>query len=195
MGAFFWFDVMDVTLTLSGVMLWLRVTARISAVLLVCGFAAPALGRLWPSGLTEWMAGNRHRFTLMFTLSHTLHLAGIVMLVLFAPSRFSAQFAYKSAVAGLIGGGLVYILIYYMAWVAFARRRNPELPDTKWQTFGFYLLWSIFTLAFSAGVWRNAWIYAPLALVMWLALIVRIAARMKRTAGAQSSGESRRVIV
>ena len=56
---------------------------------------------------------------------------------------------------------------------------------TKWQTFGFYLLWAIFTLAFTTGVWRNAWIYVPLAGMMWLALALRISARMTRAARVQ----------
>jgi hypothetical protein len=168
-------------LSLPGVMLWLRVTARISAVLVVCAFAAPALARLWPSALSQWMASNRHRFTLLFALSHTLHLAGIVMLAALIP----AQFVTKRGLLVQIPGASVYVLIYFLAYMAFTRRKNPELANTKMQTFGLYLLWGIFTLAFTTGVWRNAWIYVPLAAMMWLALAVRISARMSRTLGVQ----------
>jgi sulfoxide reductase heme-binding subunit YedZ len=164
---------------LPGVLLWLRVTARISAVLLACSFAAPGLRRLWPSALTEWMAANRHHFTLLFVLSHSFHLGGIVMLAVLEPLRFSPQLLSGPALTGLTGGGLVYVLIYYLAWMELRRRKNPELPETKMQTFGFYLTWAIFTVAFTTGTWRNAWIYSPLAATMWVAFVVRIAAMLR----------------
>jgi hypothetical protein len=159
--------------TLAGVMLWLRVTARISGFLVACAFAAPALLRLRPSGLTQWMAGNRHRFTVFFALSHTLHLAGIVMLATLIP----AQFLTRKGLMVQIPGAIVYLLIYFLAWRAFTRRKNPELPDTKIETFGLYVLWGIFTLALTTGLWKNALVYAPLAAMMWAALVIRISAR------------------
>jgi hypothetical protein len=175
---------------LAGVMLWLRVTARISSLLLVCAFAAPALARLWPSGLTEWMARHRHRFTLAFALSHTLHLAGIVMLATLIP----AQFVTKRGLLVQIPGASVYVLIYFLAYMAFTRRKNPELADTKMQTFGLYLLWGIFTLAFTAGIWKNALIYVPLAVMMWAALGARIAARRVASLRRQSPATAERVV-
>lgn len=164
-------------------MLWLRVTARISAVLLACAFAASGFRRLWSSTLTEWMATNRHRFTLLFALSHTFHLAGIIMLATLIP----AQFLSKKGLSVLIPGAMAYGLIYYLAWMAFTCRQNPELPDTKMQTFSLYLLWAVFTLAFTVGIWKNALIYVPLALVMWSALAVRISAKLARATSSRSS--------
>jgi len=155
------------------VMLWLRVTARISASLLACSFASLGLRRLWPSSLTRWMATNRHRLTLLFTVSHTLHLAGVVTLAALTP----AQVLSKKALPETILGALGYALIYYVAWMAFTRRKNPELPDTKMQTFGLYVIWAVFALAFTSFLWRNAVIYAPLALVMWSAFAVRLWAK------------------
>jgi methionine sulfoxide reductase heme-binding subunit len=194
-GSFLRLKLYCMHMDLPGIMLWLRVTARISAVLLACSLAAPGLRRLWPSALTEWMATSRHRFTLLFALSHSFHLAGIVMLAMLEPSRFSARLVSKPALAGLTGGALVYVLIYYLAWMALQRRKNPELPDTKMQTFGFYLGWVIFTVAFTTGIRRNAWVYSPLAATMWFALVIRISARMTRPASAQSAAESNRIIV
>ena len=77
----------------------------------------------------------------------------------------------------MILGPLGYALIYYLAWTAFIHRKNPDLPDTKMQILGLYVIWAPFTLAFTSGLWRDAWIYAPLALVMWLALAVRLWAK------------------
>jgi methionine sulfoxide reductase heme-binding subunit len=160
-------------LELSSVMLWLRVTARISAIFLAGAFAAPALRLLWPSPLTTWMAASRHRFTLLFALSHTFHLAGVLTLASLMP----AQFFSKKVLLVQIPGGVGYVLIYYLAWMAFARRKNPELRDTKMQTFSLYIAWAVFALAFTAGMRRDALIYAPLAAMMLLALGVRIFAR------------------
>jgi len=164
-------------------MLYLRVTARISAMLLAAAFAAPGLGRLWPASFTAGMAASRHRLILLFALSHTLHLGGIVTLAALAPAHFLS----KAALTGLIGGGLGYVLIYYLAWRALVQQRNIGSRDSTLQTVIFYILWAIFTLVFTAGIWRNALIYAPLAAVMWLALVVRICAKLAPAASSQSS--------
>ncbi len=164
-------------------MLYLRVTARISAMLLAAAFAAPGLGRLWPASFTAGMAACRHRLILLFALSHTLHLGGIVTLAALAPAHFLS----KAALTGLIGGGLGYVLIYYLAWRALVQQRNIGSRDSTLQTVIFYILWAIFTLVFTAGIWRNALIYAPLAAVMWLALVVRICAKLAPAASSQSS--------
>jgi succinate-acetate transporter protein len=158
----------------TSVMLLLRVTARISGILLATSFASLALCRLWPSPLTRWMAANRHRIMLLFVLSHTVHLAGVVTLAGLMPERYFS----KQGLAVFIPGGLAYALIYYLAWMALARRKNPDLPDTKMQTFAIYVIWGIFTLSFTTGLKRHAWIYALLASVMWLGFAVRVWAKV-----------------
>lgn len=153
-------------------MLWLRITARPSGVLLACAFAAPALRALIPSAITVWIAARRHRFILAFALSHTFHLAGVVALFMLDHDRFSGP-----ALPGVIGGGLAYGLIYYLAGMAWLRRSRPELLDSKMQTFSLYILWSTFTLAFIVGLSRSLWIYAPLVTIMLTAFVVRMCAR------------------
>jgi hypothetical protein len=160
-------------LDLPVVLLFLRVTARISTILLAGAFAASALRQLWPSPVTSWMAATRHRFTVLFALSHTFHLAGVVALVSLVPERFSTM----SALPTFIFGGLGYALIYYAAVMAFARRKNPELRDSKMQTAVLYILWIVFTLAFVLGIRNNVWIYIPLATIMLLAWIARLYAK------------------
>jgi hypothetical protein len=160
-------------LDLPTVLLFLRVTARISAIFLASAFAASALRQLWTSPITLWMAANRHRFTMLFALSHTLHLAGVAALISLVPERFSTM----SALPTFIFGGLGYALIYYAAVAAFSRRKNPELRDSKMQTAILYMLWTVFTLAFVLEIRKSVWIYAPLVTMMLLAWIVRICAR------------------
>lgn len=155
---------------LPDVMLFLRITARISAIFLAVAFASSALRRLWSTPITVWMAANRHRFTLLFALSHTLHLAGVAALVSLVPERFSSM----SALPTFIFGGLGYALIYYAAVMAFSRRKNPELRDSKMQATVLYILWTVFTLAFVLGTRNHVWIYAPLAAMMLLAVLVRV---------------------
>jgi len=160
----------------SVVMLSLRVTARMSAVLLACSFASQGLRRLWRSAFTLSMEENRHRLTLLFALSHTLHLAAIVALATLQPD----QVFMRKNVPGLILGAMGYALIYYLAWGAFVARKTPDLPDSKIQTFGIYILWAVFTVAFTIGARRNALIYTPMALIMWFAFAVRMWARLSR---------------
>jgi len=160
-------------LNLPDVMLFLRVTARISAVFLASSFASSALRQLWPSPLTTGMAARRHSFTMLFALSHTFHLVGIAALVSLVPERFSSM----SALPTFVFGGLGYALIYYSAVMAFARRKTPELRDSNLQTAVLYILWTVFTLAFVLGMRNHAWIYAPLVLMMLFALVARVRAR------------------
>ena len=161
-------------LNLAGVMLWLRVTSRISGILLAGSFSSLALRRLWPSPFTQWMATSRHRFTLLFALSHTLHLGGVMALATLTPEQFLA----KKGLVVVFFGAAGYALIYSAAWMAFKRRKTPDLPDAEFQTFGMYVLWAVFTLAFTSGLLRNPGIYARLALVMWLALAARVRAKL-----------------
>jgi hypothetical protein len=158
----------------SEVMLWLRITARMSGVLLAASFAASGLRQLWPSALNIYIGASRHRFMLLFALSHTLHLAAIAMLAALLPNQVFA----KKNIPGLVLGVMGYVLIYYLASMAFTARKKPHLPDRKMQTFGLYLLWAVFTLAFTSGIWRDGWVYAPLASVMWIAMVVRIWAHL-----------------
>src|SRR5215472_9005928 len=158
---------------LTDVMLFLRVTARISALFLASAFAASALRQLWPSPVTSWMAARRHRFTLLFALSHTFHLAGVAALISLVPQRFSTM----AALPIFIFGGLGYALIYYAAVAAFSRRKNPELRDSKMQTAILYILWTVFAVAFVLGIRNSVWIYSPLVTMMLLAWIARLYAR------------------
>ncbi|HEV3038077.1 MAG TPA: hypothetical protein VHA33_09895 [Candidatus Angelobacter sp.] len=167
----------------SEVMLWLRITARMSGVLLAASFAAQGLRQLWPTAPTLYIEAGRHRFTLFFALSHTLHLAAIVMLATLLPNQVFA----KKNIPGLVLGAMGYVLIYCLAWMAFTAQKKPYLPDGKIQTVGLYILWTVFTLAFTSGIWRNGWVYVPLASVMWLALVVRIWARSATRARERTS--------
>jgi hypothetical protein len=170
-------------LSLPNVLLYLRVTARISAIFLAGAFAASALRLVWSSPITAWMAANRHRFTLLFALSHTFHLAGVAAMVSLIPGKLLSM----PALLGLIAGGVGYVLIYYLAGMAFLRRKNPELPDSKIQTASLYILWAVFTLAFIGGARSNAWIYAPLASMMLLAFVARICARWVSAPGSRAA--------
>jgi hypothetical protein len=114
-------------LSLPSLLLYLRATARISAVFLAGAFASSALRLLWSSPITAWMAAKRHRFTLLFALSHTFHLAGVAALASLIPGKLLSM----PALLGLIAGGVGYVLIYYLAGMAFLRRKSPELPDSK----------------------------------------------------------------
>lgn len=128
------------------------------------------------SPVTAWWQ-RRHRFTLLFALSHTFHLVGVVALSSLAPSRFSLP--------TFVSGGLGYALIYYAAAMAFVRRNNPELSDWKMQTVILCTFWTIFTLGFVLGMRKHVWVYAPLATLMLLALVARIYARRVSTVAAR----------
>ncbi|MFY9562458.1 MAG: hypothetical protein WAQ52_19670 [Terriglobales bacterium] len=163
--------------------LLLRVTARISCLLFLGAFAGPGLRNLWPPKWTEWIEQSRPQFLLAFAGSHTIHLALVLTLAWAIPEEFRRQFPRY----GLIGGAIVYVLIYVLAWAAFAdlrSRRATRVPVrhlTALQATAMYLIWVVFALAFVGGTFRDLRTYAAFGVAVVAAFIVRLAGRRSTT--------------
>ncbi len=159
--------------------LFLRSTARISSVLFLLAFAGPSLYALWPSNLARTIKAHRPHFLLAFAGSHTLHLAGIVLLALAMASRFFAQ---PSTPIVLAVGGTLYVFIYALAFSAFRELKGGSalLPE-RFATFAMYALWVVFTLAFVPRTAAHPLVYGPLAFAAVAVLVVRVTARLRVT--------------
>jgi hypothetical protein len=129
------------------------------------------------------MERSRPQFLLAFAGSHTVHLALVFTLAWTIPDAFRRQFP----VFGLIGGGVVYVLIYVLAWAALvevrSRRATPiPLPHlTAFQTTAMYLIWAVFALAFLGGSFRDPRTYAAFGIGVIAAMVVRLAGRRSTT--------------
>jgi methionine sulfoxide reductase heme-binding subunit len=163
--------------------LLLRVTARISALFFIGAFAGRASCALWPSSATAWLNRNIKGLLLGLAASHTLHLAGIFALALTLGPRFLQEVGW----VGIIGGGLVYLLIYALVISAVApSSRLGLLSSRRFQSVALYAIWFVFATAFVGGAFHRSWLYLPFAVITIAALLIRIAGswRTARTAAA-----------
>lgn len=161
----------------------LHVTARITFSFFLGAFTGNALRDLWPGKLSPWLSKQRDLFLIAAAASHTLHLAAII-------AFFQVVGWSKLEMVTLLGGGLVYLLIYALAANAIARLSKREdiylIGSLRFEAISLYLIWLIFALAFVPRVVSGWPTYSILGLAAIAALFIRIAclARHKRAAAA-----------
>jgi hypothetical protein len=98
--------------------LFLRATARATALLFILAFIGEASFALRPSHATRWLRERRAALTLGLAGTHTIHLIGIGAL---AATHGRERFLDETPRVILILGALVYLIIYALA-----------LSETKW---------------------------------------------------------------
>jgi len=155
----------------------IRVTARFSAALFLLAFTASALWRFWPSAWTRWQLQNRRYLGVSFAVSHFIHLLAILTLRTVAPSELA-----DVATVTWVFGGLAYVFIAAMTATSFDRTAQALGPRawTILHTVGSYYVWIIFANSyFSRAVMMPE--YIPVAVLLGVALGLRIAARIART--------------
>jgi methionine sulfoxide reductase heme-binding subunit len=156
----------------AAIRLMLRVTARTTFVFFVCAFAGNALRDLFPGRLSIWLATKRDAFLLTMAASHTVHLAAIIALFrLLGSSRLK--------LTTVLGGGLVYLLIYALAIGAMIRLRGREprllLGSPRFEAIALYLIWLVFALAFVPRIVSGWPVYSLFGVVALAALFIRVA--------------------
>ena len=159
---------------------FLDVTARISFVFFFCAFTGPALVNFRRTTISQGLARRHDLFLVLLALSHSAHLAGIVML---ARAKGWPVFIAQVRVATLIGGGLVYVGIYVLAWQALTRMNSaaPESRPSRIESVVLYVLWTLFAAAFVPRIVKGWPIYTMLGGAALLALAVRVTG-MRRSA-------------
>jgi methionine sulfoxide reductase heme-binding subunit len=159
--------------------LLLRSTARTTFIFFFFAFSGGALRDLLPSRATAWLAQKRNWFLVAVAVSHTLHLAAIIMLLrVVGWSRLPWTTA--------VGGGIVYLLIYALAVNSMVRiNRGPETLlgtprfEAKFEAIALYLIWLVFAAGFVPRMVSGWPIYTLLGAAALLALVLRIACLMK----------------
>jgi len=159
-----------------------RLTARTSVALFLAAFTAAALWRLWPNAWTRWQRQNRRYLGVSFAFSHGVHLVAIFWLQHVRP----VEFAQSVTAITWIGGGLAYVFIAAMTATSFDRTAQMIGPRA-WKilhTTGSYYVWLIFASSY-IGRAMDMPEYIPYAVLVLLALALRIAARVARSRGEQ----------
>lgn len=156
----------------AAIRLTLRVTARTTFVFFVCAFAGNALRDLFPGKLFIWLAAKRDAFLLAMAASHTVHLAAIIAL-------FQLLGSSRLKLTTVLGGGLVYMLIYALAIGAVMRLRGLEarslLGSPGFEAVALYLIWLVFALAFVPRIVSGWPVYSLFSVVALAALLIRVA--------------------
>lgn len=148
----------------------LHLTARFTFVFFLGAFTGHALRDLWPGNFSFWFSRRRDLFLAAMAASHTLHLAAII-------AFFQLVGWSKVKMVTLLGGGLVYLLIYALAANAIARLTKREdgflIGSLKFEAISLYLIWLIFALAFVPRVLSGWPVYSLLGLAAIVALFIR----------------------
>jgi methionine sulfoxide reductase heme-binding subunit len=156
----------------AAIRLALRVTARTTFIFFICAFAGSALRDLFPGRLSIWLAAKRDAFLLAMMASHTVHLAAIIAL-------FQLLGSSRLKLTTVLGGGLVYLLIYALAIGAMMRLRGLEvrsfLGSPRFEAVALYLIWLIFALAFGPRMVSGWPVYSLFSVMALAALFIRVA--------------------
>jgi sulfoxide reductase heme-binding subunit YedZ len=158
-------------ITVEGLHLILRATARTSLVLFLAAFLASPLRALWPGGLSEWLAENRRYLGVSFATSHSFHFAAIIGLTRIADK--------PPDLAVVVLGTLGYSFILAMAATSFDATA-AWLGAKRWKrlhTAGLYYLWAVFTLTCLGGAEKDP-IAALSVALLFAAMALRIARRV-----------------
>lgn len=161
-----------------GLRVLVRATARLSFLFFLPVYLASSIRRLWPNAATQWMLKNRRYLGLSFFVAHMLHLDAILLLKLLLGDGLLTD------VATLYGGGFAYVLITAMAFTS-SNAAVRWLGPQRWgglHRIGIHYIWFIWALQWTPIAIIESPAYAPLALITFGALGLRIAARRSRVA-------------
>lgn len=152
----------------------IRATARTSLVLFTAAYVASSLRAFHQGTATKWLLANRRYVGLSYAVSHTLHLAAIVVL-----SRVDADFE-TSAVA-LVFGGLAYVFLYAMALTS-SDRAVAAMGIANWRRLhrtGMHYNWFIFAQSYLPRALAEPGLYSVTALLVIGGAALRIAAYVR----------------
>ena len=152
----------------SSLRLAIRSTARISALLFICTFIATAVRKFYPGTISNWLLKNRRYLGVSFALSHFAHALTIIGLAIVSSNSVRTDH----------GGGLGYIFIGLMTLTSFDRPAKL-LGHRFWKILhgtGSYYLWIAFSVAFSKRIAGNPGFYAPITVILVMALLLKLGA-------------------
>ena len=119
-----------------------RWTARAALPVFLIAYLASSLLRIWPSALTKSLVRRRRQWGLGFALAHTIHLIALAINVLvFGPSREPET---------LVGGGLAYVFILFMALTS--NNWSMRKLGKNWKRLhiaGIHYIWLIFAISYA----------------------------------------------
>lgn len=155
---------------------FLRATARVSALLFLPAFALAA-GSVPARRL-------RDRLLTAFGVSHTVHLAGIIVFA----SRFWPDFAHEFPPPVLLLASTVFAAVYFAAGNGLAGVCGRRALGPAWMVAtAEYLVWIVFLVELAAHSPRQPLLYAPFVILAAATGGMRIGRRRAQTASAAAA--------
>ena len=161
-----------------GLRLVIRVTARTSLVLFVMAFAAAAMVELAASDWTRWQRRNRRYLGVSFAVSHFIHLAALVALVMIDQELFWKL----TTVANIFLAGAAYVFLAAMTATSFDGAA-AWLGARYWRLLhlvGGWYIWISFAVAIGKRLPQGPIYWAMMALLL-AAGLVRLIAMARRS--------------
>ena len=162
-----------------GLHLVIRSTAQTSFALFLSAFAATALLKLWPSRFSKWLRRNRRYVGVSFAASHMAHAFAIIALAVMTGGVSLRD----TQIPELAGGGMAYVFILAMAATS-SDKAVSWMGLRRWSllhTVGMYYIWLIFMVSYGGRAVFSIY-YAPLALLLLIAMGMRLFASSRRPA-------------
>lgn len=147
----------------------MRITSASSILLFSLAFTASSLHARLAGGWTMVLQARR-RIGIAFAVSHSFHLATIILLV---EATMDGDY---SQLGDLYGGAFVYLMIYLMAFTS-NNASVARLGAKNWKrlhTFGGYVIWLAFSASyFGIAIQENDyhWLFAVLCIAV---LVLRL---------------------
>lgn len=158
----------------------LLATVRVSALFFLVAFTAGPLLRLTKAPWLRPVVANRRYIGLGFALTHSFHLAFIVLWVNEFPELLDTTV--------LVGGGIAYVLMYLQALTSNDYSLRKLGRYWRWlHTFSMYYLWFIMTVTFVGHDYVIARIYTAVLVIAMIVRLVALWTNRRRKSAAQVS--------
>lgn len=149
----------------------IRFTAKSSFFLFIMSFIASPLCRLWKNDWTATLLKYRRQIGISFAVSHTFHLAFILLLQFY----FNAQNFEERGLGVVMGGAIAYLFLYLMAFTSNDHmvRRMGKKNWKKLHTLGSYYIIIVFSVSYIPRALEN-YSYLPFALIIIFSVLLKL---------------------
>ncbi len=156
--------------TLDGALAAARFTARFAFLWFILAWSAGALARLFPGGWRAVLRRRRRAIGLGFAAAHGVHLGALLIATL--------TFGDPTALATILGGGIVYVFVALMALTsndAAVRILGPRRWSLLHATGG-YMIALVFAYSYFGRLETKPWLAIPALSLLGVAALLRLAA-------------------
>jgi hypothetical protein len=160
------------TLDTATVALLVRATARISFLLFLVGFAAPAAARAFAGA--AWLQGQHKPALRALPVAHAIHYGFVLWLgALTEYANLHARAEGSTEWAPTALGMVALAVMIGLALSTYSGAAGRALQGARIATWGGGFIWLLFAAAYTPRA-AQEWFYLPFAVAAWGALLLRL---------------------